>query len=66
MCLAFPGKVISIEGQQAIVDFDGIKKEINISLVPDIKKNEFVIVHAGFAVEKMSKKSKNEIDKLIK
>ncbi len=65
MCLAFPGKVISIKGQQAIVDFDGVKKEINISLVPDIKENEFVIVHAGFAVEKMSKKSKNEIDKLV-
>ena len=66
MCLAFPGKVISIKGQQAVVDFNGVKKEINVSLINDIKKGEFVIIHAGFAVEKISKESKKEIDNLIK
>jgi hydrogenase expression/formation protein HypC len=51
MCLAFPGKIIKIDGQQATVDFDGIEKEINVSLV-QVKRGDFVIVHAGFAIEK--------------
>ena len=66
MCLAFPGKIKKITGQNAIVDFDGIEKEINISLLDDVKKGEFVIVHAGFAIEKVSEENKDEIDELIK
>ena len=54
MCLAFPGKIIEIENQQATADFDGATKKINIGLVPDIKKGEWVIVHAGFAIEKLT------------
>ncbi|EKE19376.1 MAG: hydrogenase maturation factor [uncultured bacterium] len=53
MCLAYPGKIISVNGQQATADFDGVQKEINISLV-EIKKGDYVIVHAGFAIEKLS------------
>lgn len=55
MCLAFPGKIIAINDQQATADFDGVQKKINIGLVPDIKRGEFVIVHAGFAIEKLTK-----------
>lgn len=59
MCLAIPGKIISIKNQQATVDFEGVKKEINISLV-NAKKGDFVIVHAGFAIEKMDESEANE------
>jgi hydrogenase expression/formation protein HypC len=65
MCLAFPGKIIKIKDQQGIIDFDGIKKEVNISLIENAKKGDFVIVHAGFAIEKVDKSLKVEIDKLI-
>lgn len=65
MCLAIPGKIVSIENQQAVVDFDGVKKEVNISLVGDVKKGEHVIVHAGFAIEKVDKKRKNEIEEVL-
>jgi len=50
MCLAIPGKVISIEGDRAKVDFGGVRREINISLV-DTSIGDYVIVHAGFAIE---------------
>jgi len=67
MCLAFPGKIISIKNkEQATVDFDGVKKVVNISLISNLKKGEFVIVHAGFAIEKMDKKEKDAISKIIK
>lgn len=65
MCLAFPGKIKKIVGQNATVDFDGIEKEINISLVNDIKKGDFIIVHAGFAIEKVSEENKKEIDEML-
>lgn len=52
MCLAIPGKIMAIKNQLATVDFDGIIKEVNVSLV-EIKVGEYVMVHAGFAIEKM-------------
>ncbi|MFZ2226719.1 MAG: HypC/HybG/HupF family hydrogenase formation chaperone [Candidatus Moraniibacteriota bacterium] len=52
MCLAIPGKITAIKNQLATVDFNGIEKEINISLV-SVKIGEYVMVHAGFAIEKM-------------
>ena len=52
MCLAIPGKVISINGDRATVDYGGTGTEANISLVrPAV--GEYVIVHAGFAIEKL-------------
>ncbi len=66
MCLAFPGKIKKINGQNAVVDFDGIEKEINISLVCDIKKGEYVIVHAGFAIEKVETKQVEDIQGYLK
>lgn len=61
MCLAIPGKILKIKDQLAVVDFQGVQKEINISLV-DVKIGEYVMVHAGFAIEKMDK---NYVDELV-
>jgi hydrogenase expression/formation protein HypC len=50
MCLAIPGKVVSIEGAIAIIDFGGVQRETNTSLV-EVKPGDYVIVHAGFAIQ---------------
>jgi hydrogenase expression/formation protein HypC len=50
MCLAIPGKVISIEGDRAKVDFGGVRREVNVSFV-EASIGDYVIVHAGFAIE---------------
>ena len=53
MCLAIPGKIIEIDSKKnhALVDYgDGTKRKANISLV-DVKKGDYVLVHAGFAIE---------------
>ncbi len=61
MCLAIPGKIKKIKSKEiAEVDFDGLLKDVNISLV-DAKVGDFVIVHAGFAIEKMKEKEAEEI-----
>ena len=54
MCLAIPGKVIEIHGPHAKVDYGGVVREANISLVP-AKVGDYVVVHAGFAIEIMRK-----------
>jgi hydrogenase expression/formation protein HypC len=64
MCLAIPGKIIAIKNQLATVDFDGIKKEINISLV-SVKIGEYVMVHAGFAIEKMDDEYAKEMKEYL-
>lgn len=55
MCLAFPGKIISIKkDHKAVVNFEGIEKEISTFLITDPKVGEHVLVHAGFAIQKIS------------
>jgi hydrogenase expression/formation protein HypC len=54
MCLAVPGKIISVVGEdlarQARVDFGGVLKEVNLAYVPEAKVGEYVLVHVGFAI----------------
>ncbi len=53
MCLAIPGKVVEIKGNTAIVDYNGIRKEARIDFVKDVRVGDYVIVHTGFAIEKI-------------
>jgi len=64
MCLGYPGKVIEINGDYAKVDFGGvIKDNIIISLV-DAKVGDYVIVHAGYAIQVLDEKEAIETIKL--
>jgi len=51
MCLAIPGCVKEIEDNVAKVDFGGVRRRIGIGLVPDVKLGDYVLVHAGFAIQ---------------
>ncbi|KPU62602.1 HypC/HybG/HupF family hydrogenase formation chaperone [Thermococcus argininiproducens] len=57
MCLAIPAKVIEIKDNVAIVDFGGVKREARIDFVKDVKVGDYVIVHTGFAIEKLDEKT---------
>ena len=56
MCLAIPGRILSIDGNTAIVDFDGIKQEVIIALILNPEVGKYVIIHAGYAIEQMDEK----------
>ena len=60
MCLAIPGKIVSIDGNTALVDFDGIEQKIIIALVLNPEVGKYVIVHAGYAIEQMEEKDTME------
>jgi len=53
MCLGMPAKVLSVSGKRARADFGGAIREINISLV-EVKPEDYVVVHAGYAIEVIS------------
>lgn len=54
MCLAIPAKIVKLlEHNSALCDFNGIEKEVNVSLIEDPKENEWVIVHVGFALNRI-------------
>jgi hydrogenase expression/formation protein HypC len=53
MCLAVPGLVETIDGDYAEVDFGGVRKKVCVSLLPGLEVGEYVIVHTGYAIEKL-------------
>ncbi len=65
MCLAVPGKIQKRGSQYAWVDFGGITKKIKITLTPSAKVGEYVIVHAGFSIQKLDAKEAKSILKIF-
>lgn len=64
MCLAIPAKVVSISGNSARVNFgEGVTRDINVALV-DVKVGEYVLVHAGYAIQVMDETEAQETIKL--
>jgi hydrogenase expression/formation protein HypC len=63
MCLAVPGKIVSVSGELAVVDFGGVQRETNVSLV-EAKVGDYVIVHAGFAIQIVDEEDAKETIKL--
>jgi hydrogenase expression/formation protein HypC len=53
MCLAIPSKVIEINDQMATVEIDGIRRSASLMLLDNVQLNDYVIIHAGFAIHKI-------------
>jgi hydrogenase expression/formation protein HypC len=67
MCLAVPGKVISLEKDgTGKVDYMGTTVLANLSLLPDIKAGDWVIVHAGFAISRLDQEEARKTLKLFR
>src|SRR5512144_1389683 len=66
MCLAIPGKITSISGEDPLtrsgkVDFGGILKDVSLAYVPEVKVGDYVIVHVGFALSRVDEAEANEV-----
>lgn len=51
MCLAIPLKIISLNGTDAVGEVDGVERDVSVMMTPDVKVGDYVIVHAGFAIQ---------------
>ncbi|MFX1473991.1 MAG: HypC/HybG/HupF family hydrogenase formation chaperone [Promethearchaeota archaeon] len=55
MCLAIPARIISIEEDKATVDFGGVTRVISLALLPDTVVGDYVLVHTGYAIQKVDR-----------
>jgi len=66
MCLAIPAKIESMEGRKAIVELDGVRASVLVSLVPEATVGDWVLVHAGFAITALDESEAMETYDLLK
>ena len=60
MCLAIPSRITRIENNMATIDVDGVQREASLLLLEDANVGEYVIVHAGFAIQKIDESAAQE------
>ena len=65
MCLGVPGKVVSIKDDIAEVDFGGVSREVSLLICPDVMEGDYVLVHVGFAIQRLDKKEALETLRLF-
>ena len=66
MCLAVPMKLIQFEGVNGVVESDGVIIDVNIMLIEEPKIGDYLIIHAGFAIQKLDEKEALETINLFK
>ncbi|CAN5240746.1 HypC/HybG/HupF family hydrogenase formation chaperone [soil metagenome] len=69
MCLAIPGKVVEIvsaENQLAKVDVGGVRRNVNIGMLDDVKIGDYVLIHVGFAMSKVDEKEAEKTLRMLR
>ena len=71
MCLAIPGKIVSISGDEPLqrmgrIDFAGIFKQASLAFVPEAKVGDYVIVHVGFAISRVDEEEAHKVFEYLK
>jgi len=66
MCLGIPGKVLEIEKNVAKVDVGGLLRDVSLDLCPDVSIGEYVLIHTGFAIQKVDEEEAMETLELLR
>ncbi|KMT22236.1 HypC/HybG/HupF family hydrogenase formation chaperone [Clostridium cylindrosporum] len=66
MCVAVPGMVVKVYQRESIVDFEGVEMTVNTSLIENLQIGDYVLVHVGCAIEKISEEGARENLELLK
>lgn len=66
MCLAIPSKIVEINGDMAVIDVDGVRRECSLLMLEDPRIGAYVIVHAGFALHTIDEDAAMESLKLLR
>jgi hydrogenase expression/formation protein HypC len=71
MCLAIPGKILSISGEDPLtrmgrIDFSGVIKQASLAYVPEVVVGDYVIIHVGFALSKVDEEEAQKIFEYLK
>jgi hydrogenase expression/formation protein HypC len=66
MCLSVPGKVVEIQNSMAKVEVGGVIREVSMAVCPDVEVGEYVLIHTGFAIQKLDEKEALETLDLLR
>ena len=66
MCLAIPMRVREIDGDNAVAESGGLRRTANISFLRGVKKGDYILIHAGFAIEKVNREEAAATLRLLK
>ena len=66
MCLAVPMKIISVDGDLGTVDIGGTRRKIGLTLIDEPMVGDYVLVHAGFAIQKIDEEEANKTMELLR
>jgi hydrogenase expression/formation protein HypC len=66
MCLSVPAKIVSIQGEMAVVSIGGVEVNASIQLMEKVEIGDYVLLHAGFAIQKLNEEEANETFRLLK
>ena len=65
MCLAVPAEVIALDGEMAVVEMAGVKRDCSVAFISDLKLGDYVLLHAGFAIQKWSLDDVREYEQMV-
>ena len=65
MCLAVPGLIIGLDNYSAIIDIMGLESKVNVQLIENLKVGDYVLIHAGCAIQKIDKDYFEELQKIF-
>ena len=60
MCLAVPMQIVSLDGEMAVCELDNVRREASMAMIENPKLGDYVLIHAGFAIEKLNEKEAEE------
>jgi len=66
MCLSVPARIVQVESNRAKAEVGGLLREISIDLCPEVAVGEYVLIHAGFAIQRLDEKEAKETLELLK
>jgi hydrogenase expression/formation protein HypC len=66
MCLSVPGKVVEIHDNMAKVEVGGMLREVSMDVCPDVTVGEYVLIHTGFAIQRLDEKEALETLELLR
>ena len=66
MCLGIVGRIEEINGEMATAEIMGVRREISIVLVPEIKVGDYVMIHAGFAINPIDEAAAKETEAVLR
>ncbi|MCK4261919.1 HypC/HybG/HupF family hydrogenase formation chaperone [bacterium] len=66
MCLAAPARITKIEGERGWVEVGGVVREANLQLLPEAKVRDYVLLHAGFAIQKLDEEEAEKTLRILR